>query len=361
MKRHFVQWLIAATAFTSIFSALAQTKSVSSPSGSGSAALGSSPRIQFVSTLFDFGKIISGDIVRHEFIFTNSGTAALEITDVRPGCGCTTAGDWDRRVKPGMAGIVPLRFNSAGLSGEITKSATVTCNDPDHFTVLLQFIGTVWKPIEITPPRPSFTVSEDGQTNQIKIVRIVNNLDEPLTLSDLQCTNSSFRMELKTVQPGKEFELRITAVPPFAPPSVFAPITLKTSSSVAPEIRVMAQLIVQPAVAVLPNRIMLPKGALTTAIGPGVTIRNNGTNALVLADATLNVPGAEVHVQELQTNRLFRLTVNFPAEFQIKSDEKIEVSVGSNHPKYPVIRVPVVQSQRSPFPGATTEREKVQE
>src|SRR6266568_6024526 len=40
------------------------------------------PRIQFAQTEFDFVKIQSGEIVKHDFVFTNVGTATLEIEDV---------------------------------------------------------------------------------------------------------------------------------------------------------------------------------------------------------------------------------------------------------------------------------------
>ena len=81
-----------------------------------------SPRIEFASTVHDFGKIKLGDVVKHSFVFTNTGKALLEISDVRPGCGCTTAGTWDKKVEPGKTGIIPLQFNSLGFSGTVTKS-----------------------------------------------------------------------------------------------------------------------------------------------------------------------------------------------------------------------------------------------
>src|SRR5262245_59805921 len=87
------------------------------------------PKIQFGETTFDFGKVSSGEVVMHEFVFTNVGTATLQIRDVRPGCDCTTAGTWDRMVEPGEIGVVPLEFNSFGFSGAIAKSTTVVCND----------------------------------------------------------------------------------------------------------------------------------------------------------------------------------------------------------------------------------------
>src|SRR5436190_15616324 len=59
------------------------------------------PKIQFATPIYDFGKMKVGEPVKWEFVFTNTGTALLEITGVQPGCGCTTAGEWTRKVEPG--------------------------------------------------------------------------------------------------------------------------------------------------------------------------------------------------------------------------------------------------------------------
>jgi hypothetical protein len=180
-------------------------------------------------------------------------------------------------------------------------------------------------------------------------VRIVSQLEEPVTLSDVEGAHPSFHTELVTVKAGREFELRITALPPFASPSVIAPFTMKTSSSATPTINVTAQLVVQQPVVVLPNRITLPAGPLAKPISSVVNIRNNGTTALTLSDARVSMPGAEVRVQEIQFNRQFRVTVQFPAGFEVRPEDVVEVSVKSNHPKFPVIRVPIVAGQR-PLP-----------
>jgi hypothetical protein len=206
-----------------------------------------SPKIEFDSTTSNFGKLKSGDTVKHNFIFTNTGTATLEITEVKPGCGCTTAGAWDKSLPPGKSGIIPLQFNSTGFSGQVGKSATVICNDPGRTNVMLQITGTVWKPIDITPPMVMFTPSSEAPTNETKVLRIVSNLEEPIKLSDLQSSSASFKAALKETKPGKEFDLEITAVPPFTNPTVFASITLKTSSTNAPMVSVSAYANVQQA------------------------------------------------------------------------------------------------------------------
>jgi hypothetical protein len=355
MKTHLATLLIVAGPFGGIVSCLAQAQAPAPPSGTKSDANTADtfgPRIEFAGQVFDFGKVSAGELVRHDFVFTNTGKALLEITNVRPGCGCTTAGTWDRQVKPGKTGVIPLQFNSANFNGKVTKSASVTCNDPGKSNVVLEITGTVWKPIEITPTMVVFKVSDDIQTNETRVVRILNHLDNPLTLSDLQCTNRAFKAELKTVKPGNEFELLITAVPPFTSPSINALVSLKTSSPSMPTINVNAYVMVEQAVIVTPTQITLPAGPLTAAVNRTIMIRNTGTNSLVVSDVAVNIPGAEVRVREPQPGRLFNLAVSFPAGIEIKPDQKPEVTMKSNHPKFSLIKVPVFQPRPAALPKA---------
>src|SRR5216117_834423 len=141
MKTNLVMLLIVAGTFGGIASCLAQADNPAAPAGTKSAAGApetSGPKIEFATPIFDFGKVSSGELVRHDFVFTNTGGAILEITDVRPGCGCTTAGTWDHQVNPGKTGVIPLQFNSANFDGKVTKSATVTCNVPGNSNLVLQ-------------------------------------------------------------------------------------------------------------------------------------------------------------------------------------------------------------------------------
>lgn len=357
MKTMLLNLLILAGILGGFASGTAQTKISATASSTATVvpAATAGPRIHFAETIFDFGRIDSGQMARHDFVFTNTGTTTLEIKEVRPGCGCTTAGTWDKQVEPGKTGIIPLQFNSTGFSGTVTKSATVSCNDPGQSNLVLQIKSTVWKPIDVAPTMAVFMVSSEAQSNETRSVRIVSNLEEPIELSDLLCTNSSFRAELKTVRPGKEFELLITAVPPFLENRVVTAVTLKTSSPTNPTISVSAYLNVQSPVTVVPNHVMLPQGPLTNVMHPVVTIQNSGTNLLVLTEPVVNVPGAEVHLQEMQPGRVYNLTVDFPVGFQAKVGQKVEVTVKSNHPKFPLIQVPVFQPQppAAPAPPAT--------
>src|SRR6266498_1814720 len=263
MNMNSVTWLMLAGALAGMASAApAQTKTASPPTATVGSPQPSGAKIQFAETNFDFGKVNSGDVIKHEFVFTNTGTATLEIKDVRPGCGCTTAGIWDKRVEPGKTGVIPLQFNSVSYSGTVGKSTTVSCNDPGQSNVVLVMKGSLWKPIDVTPSMAVFNLSTDILTNQSRILRIVSNLDEPVELSEPQCTNRVFQMELKTVRPGKEFQLHVTAVPPFPPTPITVPVTIKTSSPKIPTLNISAFLRVQEPIQVTPNQITLPMGSL---------------------------------------------------------------------------------------------------
>jgi hypothetical protein len=345
MNKRFIELIVLAQVFGAFTPGYAQTKS----------AENSGPKIQFAQPIFDFGKVQSGEVVKHSFVFTNTGAATLEILDVKPGCGCTTAGTWDKSIAPGKTGSIPLQLNSTGFGGKVAKSATVTCNDPAQSNVVLQITGTVWKAIDITPTMAVFNVPADAPTNETKSIRIVSNLEEPVTLSEPVWTNQSIRAELKTVRPGKEFELLVTAIPPFNAPFISTPIKIKTSAKEMPEISTSAYLTVLQPLSVLPQQIWLPAGPVSSNLQLNVTIRNNTTNALTLSDPKANVPGANVSFKESQPGRLFNLSLNLPDGFETQAGQAPEVTVKSSHPKQPLIRIPITQAAK-PANNASTAR-----
>jgi hypothetical protein len=315
------------------------------------------PRIEFGSTGFDFGKVTCGEAVKHGFVFTNTGTAVLEISDVKPSCGCTTAEVWDRLVQPSKTGVIPLQFNSSGFGGAVAKTVTVICNDPRQSNVVLQLTGTVWRPIEVTPSVAVFQPTEGERTKETRAVRIVSNLDEPLTLSDLECTDPSLRAELKVIKPRKEFELQITALPPFTNRYSGGTITLKTSSKQAPLLSISASIVVQLELAVIPQQLLIASGPLAGSLTSFVTIINNSKQEVTFSDPRVNAPGVAARIREVSDQgggvnghasieskivspgKQLTVAVEFPAGFQVR--EKLGLTLKTTHPKYPMLTVPV--------------------
>src|ERR1035437_10545633 len=307
-------------------------------------------RIQFATPVHDFGKVKGGEVVKYTYVFTNIGDRLLEIANVQTSCGCTTANDWSRSVEPGKTGAIPIQFNSGNFRGQVAKSITVTCNDANQPTVVLQLKATIWKPIDVTPQLAALNVTSESPSNATT-VRIVSNEEAPLTLSAPESNNPAFAAELRTNQPGKEFLLIVKTVPPLPAGKVQGQITLKTSSTNMPVINISAWANVQQTMMVMPSQISLPTAPLANARPYTISIRYRGTNTLALSEPAVNAKGVDVQLKELQPGRYFTLTVSFPAGFEIAPGEKVELSVKSNHPQFPVIKVPVRQPPR-PAPPA---------
>ncbi len=210
----------------------------STPAIRSTSSVPSDPRIQFASTTHDFGRIQGGATVKCEFVFTNTGGRTLEVTNVHPSCGCTTAGQWSRQVEPGKTGSIPLQFHSSG-SGPIIKTVLVSCNDPVQPTMTLQLKGQVWQPIEATPSMAVLNLTPEAPSNAA-IVRLVSHLDQPVAIFDVESKNPAFAAELRTNQPGKEYQVLIRTVPPFPTNLVQGQITMKTSSREMPVLNVTA-------------------------------------------------------------------------------------------------------------------------
>lgn len=86
------------------------------------------PIMTFDKTKHEFGQVQRGEKISYKFKFTNTGKAPLIISSVAASCNCTVPEYSKLPVQPGEEGTVTLTFNSSGLAGFVTKSATVVTN-----------------------------------------------------------------------------------------------------------------------------------------------------------------------------------------------------------------------------------------
>jgi hypothetical protein len=313
---------------------------------------GPSPKIQFATPVYDFGRVKSGELVKYSYVFTNTGDAVLEVTHVQPSCGCTTPGDWTRKVEPGQTGNIPVQFNSANFNGAVFKTITITCNDKAAPSTMLQLKGTIWKPIDVVPQFAVLNIPPDSGS-ATTVVRIVNNMDDLVTLSAPESNNRAFTAELKTNTPGKEFQVVVSAVPPLTSGNIQGQITLKSSSTNMPVVTVNVWANVQPSMMVMPPQVTLPPGPLANKLASVVTIQNNSTNSVQLSEASVSVTNVTAEIKELQPGRQFSATLTFPQGFEITPGQPVAFSVKSSNPQMPLIKVPVTQMPKlTPPPQA---------
>lgn len=73
---------------------------------------------------FDFGKILQGRPVTHDFYFTNNSSDTLRLENVQASCGCTTP-IWKKDpVAPNNTGKITVGYNAAA-EGHFEKTVTI--------------------------------------------------------------------------------------------------------------------------------------------------------------------------------------------------------------------------------------------
>ncbi|MBT8189764.1 MAG: DUF1573 domain-containing protein [Saprospiraceae bacterium] len=114
--------------------------------------------ISFDETEFDFGMIMDGEKVVHEYKFKNTGDEPLIVSNAKGSCGCTVP-DWPREpIAPGEAGVIKVQFDSKNKGkvggGLQSKRVTITANT-DPVNTYLTIKGKVDKKEEAATKSPS--------------------------------------------------------------------------------------------------------------------------------------------------------------------------------------------------------------
>lgn len=153
------------------------------------------PAITFEKTEHDFGTVDKGDKVTHEFKFSNSGDAVLEISDVKASCGCTTVKPDKASYQPGESGVIPVTFNSSRFSGNITKTVTVTSNDSSEPKKVLRIKTFIATELDISPNFVSIPDVPRNNDVVTREVRVSSRQLEKLEISDLKSTDAFVKLE----------------------------------------------------------------------------------------------------------------------------------------------------------------------
>ncbi len=127
----------------------------------------SRPRAVPAEPIKDFDVIPKGEVITHEFVIRNEGTAVLELKDVRPACGCTVA-SYDKKIAPGESGKVRAKVKTDNFGGPIAKSIAVFTNDPDNPKLQLVVKANVKPYISVVPGYARYNYVQGEPVGTIK-------------------------------------------------------------------------------------------------------------------------------------------------------------------------------------------------
>ncbi|MEI6472216.1 MAG: DUF1573 domain-containing protein [Holophagaceae bacterium] len=171
------------------------------------ALMAQAPAIRFDKTHHDFGRITPDRKMAAKYRVTNTGNAFLNITQVRPSCGCTYTmlGKWS--LAPGESTDIEAQFDPKGMRGGVRKSIEVLCDDPKTPAIHLTLEAEVVQ--EIMPSVDSvYFFQVPRSTTSRSQVRYASGNGEPVQIVDVKAPGAPF-LTFTTRQEGKDVVLEV--------------------------------------------------------------------------------------------------------------------------------------------------------
>ncbi|MDX1503025.1 MAG: DUF1573 domain-containing protein [Thermoanaerobaculia bacterium] len=300
------------------------------------AAQAPAPRAVVEQPVVDVGNVNRGKPIRRDFVIRNAGTAPLEITEVKPACGCTVA-DYDEEIAPGASGKVTVVVKTTSFRGPIAKAVTVFTNDPESPQAQLVVKANIRTDIEVEPSYARFVVVQ-GEEYPAAELELKAVDDRPFRV--LEVASPVPFLETSTSGEGSEWTVRIELAQraPVGPIADFVVIT--TDHPRQPEVRVPVSGFVRPPVVVIPQVYDFGRRKIEEPYPGKVQVKVVGSGVVKLGEVTSSLPGVEAEVEEVEPGKVYNLVIRLQPDLATGPAEGT-VTVRTDNARYPVLEVPV--------------------
>ena len=143
------------------------------------------PQITVNQSEFTFGKVSALEPLKALFKITNTGTGYLNITELRPSCGCTATMLKEWSIKPSGSAVLEVTLNPQGLSGSISKSINVISNDSSRSPMVLTLVAEII-PMVIASQDAIYPIRLKSDPRQEFFVRFTPTRGDRLTISNVE-------------------------------------------------------------------------------------------------------------------------------------------------------------------------------
>jgi len=300
------------------------------------------PNISCDAPLFDFGEKDNSLTIKHTFVVKNTGTDVLNISRVKPACGCTVAKISSRVVAPGQSTEITATLDLKGRTGAQTKPMTVYSNDPRQPSYQLTLKGSAVTEVTVTPSALSFGRLEEGQT-MTKDIKIT--AQKPINIKSVVAANQSVTHEMIVLKPGTEFLLRVTNKATLPPGRISETITITTDSEKSPTQRITVYGTVLDKLTISPNPLVIPESA-GVKVDRTIYVRAGSVKNFQVLSATWNGSNTKVKIDDLGIRGF---TVAFKGISATKELNGSFIELRTDVPGREIIRIPVTIRPQAAF------------
>lgn len=308
---------------------------------------GPQPSADFVQKVIDFGPVPKGEKLNAVFEVRNVGQAPLEISQVRPTCGCTVA-NFDKTIPPGGTGKITAEVDTTAFLGPISKAIIVFTNDPQMRNATVVVKADVKAFIEALPRSLlRFNVLQ-GEPASDKVVLVANDGSTFKVLS-VEAPEGPYQVKFRELGQGErmanysgsQWEVVVTVPGDAKEGMLNHKLTVKTDSPKAAEVPLTVSGLVRPIIQVAPAEIAFGTVPNDAPVGRNIVLINNRQGfELKIEKVEVGEPFT-TEVVPLQAGQRFQVAVTLPAGMAKGRTLKTALKITTNDPTRKVIEVPV--------------------
>ncbi len=306
------------------------------------------PVIDVPEKVKDFGTVAKGEKLKAVFEIRNTGKAALEITSVRPTCGCTVAA-FDKTIAPGGTGKVEAEVDTDAFTGPIAKSILVYSSDTATPQVNLVVKAEVRSFVEVLPRNLLRLNVLQGEPASDKVTLTAAD-GGTFAVTAVDTAGGPYKVEFRELpenervpdRKGSQWEVKVTVAADAPEGLLNHKLIIKTTQPKTPEVALQMSGVVRPIVQVVPAEINFGTVASDAPIGRNVILINNrqGTQ-LELTKVEIDNAQFSYELIPLQAGQRFQVAVTMKAGTP-KGAQKATLAITTNDPSRKSITVPIV-------------------
>ena len=271
------------------------------------------PRAVVRESVKDFGRVPRGDSLSHSFVIRNDGDAMLEITEVKPSCGCTVA-QFDRTIAPGESGEIRTVLDTSSFKGPIAKSVQVFTNDATNPKLNLVIKANIRAFVEAEPGYARF-IAVQGESAQSSTQIVWSPNRDDLAVLGVNSPYPFVKVNYREAAPeekragasGRQWKVDITlsSSAPTGPLADF--VVVRTNHPEKPSFQLPLSGFVRPVLTVTPRIADFGRRELDEPQRASLEIKNMGSENVELGEMTTDLEGLEAEIEALEEGKLFRV------------------------------------------------------
>jgi len=294
------------------------------------------PRVEVAERALKGGTVDPGTKVPFDFVVRNTGTAPLEILEVKPTCGCVVA-SFDRTIAPGGTGGIHAVLNTISRQGEVRKEIEVTTNDPRSPHLVLSVRAIAREVLRVEPGYELLLPLDAGKTaSQSATLRSLEG--QSFRIRSVESSVPYVEAQPLESDSGTERHVRLTVLTS-APDQPFdALVTLKLDHAKIPEVILRLRGFPRQPIAARPERIYFGAVSAEAPVTRDLfLVRTNGPFRVLGVE--VKDPRLSAKVVEMPGGKGCDLLVTYRGGGK-RGPVKGAITIRTDDPHYPRIVVP---------------------